>query len=232
MIAKKVVTLFSFLAVSLISSAQEQMPLTVFSYSLHLGSGFRAKLGDADEVMENVRSYFRGIDPLKEGIIDETYDKLVAHIEESTKFKVLPVDTLRYTDGKLIFYTPRGYPMGSKRRAITHQTSQYYGLIQIDVAGRTRGSYSKLGPFQWEKTTIKPRVCITMKVFDEKGNRVGRYVVRAKTEGVIVIQTRVSGWVKADDDRRLKDGANLQILTNLIDEAIDMLINEDVDKPN
>ena len=227
MIAKKIFTLLSFLTTSLVSSAQDQVPMTVFCYSLHIDSDFQAGLGDLEEIAEDIEPFFRGKHPLKEGIIDETYHKLASHITEATEFEFLPIETLEQTDGKYIFYTPRGYPMGSKRRALTHQTSEYYGQIQVDVIGRTvSDTYARLGSFRREKRRLRPRVRITMKVFDEKGVRVDKYDVVAETSQEVIIQTKMSGGIKVGEDRRLKDGGNLHIVVSVIDEAIARLIDE------
>lgn len=117
--------------------------------------------------------------------------------------------------------------MGSKKRAITHNTSQYYGFIQINVMTRPGSTfYSSSGLLHSEKKEVKPAVRITMKVFDEQGNRVDSYNVVARSEEKIIIQTKMVNWLKVGNDRRLEDEDNQQTLVSLIDEAISMLMNE------
>ncbi len=202
--------------------------MTVYYYNLIVDPSFQAELVDMAEFTENLEAFLQGKNPLVEGIIDETYEKLATQIKDSTKFEFLPVETLRETDGREILYTARGYPMGSKKRAITHRTSKYYSFIQIDVWMRSGNSTNaKLGSFQSEKMKIRPSVRIDMKVFDEQGNRVGKYNVVAKTKEEIVVQTKlVFNWFKVGDDRRLEDEDNQQILDNLIDEAIATLVDD------
>ena len=228
--AKKIVIICSLLIISSLGRAQDQTPTTVFYYNLMVDQAFQADLRDIDEFAEDLNSFLQGKNPLSEGIIDETYAKLATQIDDATKFRLLPIETLQKTDGRSIFYTARGYPMGNKKLAITHRTSEYYTSIQVEVfmsSGSVSSASSGLGSRQSEMKKIRPRVRIAMKVFDEEGNRVGRYNATAETKEQVVIQTRtIANWFKIGDDRRLEDEENQQLLANLIDEAIAKLIND------
>lgn len=227
MIIKKIIAIGCLLTVNLLGLAQDQVPLTVFFYNLDIDPDFQAELREPDEIIEDLSEFLQGKNPLKEGVIDHTYDKLAAHIENRTKFKFLPIETLRKTDGRVIFYTARGYPMGSKKRAVTHNTSPYYGFIQINVIARSGStSSSSLGLLHSEKKKFEPGVRITLKIFDKRGKRVGNYDVVARSEEEVIIQTKMVNWLKVGDDRRLEDRDNQQTLADLIDKAISMLMNE------
>ncbi len=234
MTAKKIILICSLLTMNLLSVAQDQLPVTVFFYDVAISQDFQAALTDLDETVEGLSELLKGKDILKEGIIDETYHKLAAQLKDSTKFELLPISTLQTTDGKKILYTARGYPMGNKKRAVTHHTSKYYSSIYISVFARSGvTSITDVGRFESERMKVRPSVRVDMDIFDDQGGRIGKYRVKANTKEEVVIQTKmILDWFKVGDDRRFADENNQQVLEKLIDEAITMLIEEIADQDN
>lgn len=216
------------LSTVIFSQSSSKTPITVFYYALNVDEAFQAELRDADEMLGDWEQVFQGKNPLVEGIIDETYQQLALALNDSTQYELLPITILKETEGKNILYTPRGYPVGMKKRAITHNTSELYAFIHVDVLMRAGSkTNTDLGAYKAENKKIRPGVRIVMRIFDAEGNKVAKYNVMAKTKSKVVIQTRmVLDWFKVGDDRRLEDSDNQTIIAKLVDEAVEMLIQE------
>ena len=200
--------------------------LTVFYYDLMIDDNFRASEKGAGERIDDMKETFKGKDPLVEGIIDEVYNSIETRIESENLYDVLPVDALRNSEGKQIFHSTRDYPMGTKKAAISHNTSEYYVRMNVRIVSRltTEKSNEVLG-YRNEKKKLRPMVMISYNVFDSKGNKVAKYKGQAKTKEVINVKSAtIQKWFEIGEQRRLQDDDNVNVLNEVLEEAIDDLI--------
>ncbi len=227
-----VVVMLLFVSNQSFAQSAGEKSTTIFYYDLMIDDNFRSAVIGADEKVQNFKEVIKGKDPLKEGIIDNVFGVVTNSLESETEYRFLPINTLQETKGKNVFYTARDYPLSSQKRAITHNTSDYYVSMNVQIYSRfTTGSKTAvrtpLGNYDKDKKKLRPTVVIRYKVYDKNGKKVASYKGKAKTKEIIEVKGQtIMNWFSVGEQKRLDDEANQNVLNNVIDEAVKDLLNK------
>lgn len=223
---RKLIYLLFFLP--FLGQAQEMKETTLFNYQLFVDEEFQADLKSLGENMEDFKDVMKNQDPLAAGIIDDVYANINEKLSTNTNIQLQAVSTLKESGGKKLAYA-YGYPVSLKKRALTHKTASYYTSIKVEIYPRS-GSITKTGlnnTYKSEKKKLRPFVRISMKLFDENGELIGKYVGKAKSKERVEIKTHtLFRWFQIGEKKRFEDGDNQTILDDTINTAIDNLILE------
>lgn len=223
------VGILSFIQVSLIAQNANNS-LTIFHYKLEVTDEFRPMFPSLGEQWGNLQEGVKRRDPVKTGTIDNVYTTLENQLKTTGNYHVAPVDALKSSNGKKVRYSANDYPVGRKKAAISHNTSEQYAYFFVDISPRkAKGNEENfnIAGIGYDKETkkIKPAIAVTCIIYDKNGKKIGRYRSSAVAEDFVEIRSSAIMGVKASgEQKRLQDEKNQAVITSTVEAAMAKLI--------
>lgn len=202
----KMTAIFTVIAMLFSHLLQATDSLTIYRVHIEEANDWYSKTDDFGEFLYQLTSYGNPLD--EKEFLDFAVAEMKTQIESNLEMMVLPMNTLKNGNGKPIIYDDYNYPNATKKRAITHQTSEYFGelRIRVDLNQRLKQRFRRnrwlFNKHEWHQdnrlTTYRPKVTLELAIFDKNGERVKKLrtnyqspetmrvldVFTVKTEGV------------------------------------------------
>ena len=218
-----------FFQVSLIAQ-NANTSLTIFHYKLEVTDEFRPMFPSLGEKWSNFQEGIKRRDPVKTGTIDNVYATIENQLQTVGNYNVADVNALKNTKGKKVRYSANNYPVGRKKAAISHNTSEQYAVFFVDMSPRrTKGNRENIqaAGFSYDKEAkkIKPAIAVTCILYDSNGKKIGRYRSSAVAKDFIELRSATMLKVKASgEQQRLQDEQNQVIITQTVEAAMNKLM--------
>lgn len=197
--------------------------VALYHYMIHLSDDFQSELMTLDDFVDDVRDVIEGRPFFLDYILEPYYLDLQESLEKDTDLSLLPYESFAYENPNRRM---------TKKKAIRAVKSDYYARMDmfIRAAGFSSSTtQTNLGVWQKEKKKIRPVVVIKLVLFDESGDKVEEFKSKVKSdEKVVMSKQAMAGWFRINEHKGsdLDDEHNLNILDEVVYEAIDDLINQ------
>lgn len=176
----KMTTIFTVIAMFFSHLTQATDSLTMFRVHIEEANNWYAQSDNPRDFLYQLTTFGNPLDEkdLVDFAVAEMKKQVAAHLE----MEVLPMNTLKNGNGKRIIYNDYNYPNATKKRAITHQTSEYFGHLSIRVdlnrrlEQRVRKNLWLFEDYTWHQdnrlSIYRPKVTLDLTIFDKNGEKV------------------------------------------------------------
>lgn len=177
----KMTTIFTVIAIfSNHFLLQATDSLTIFRVHIEEANEWHSKTENIEDFLYQMTTFGNPLD--EKDVVDFAVSEMKKQVAEHLKMEVLPMNTLKNGSGKRIIYTDYNYPNATKKRALTHETSKYYGQLNIRVDLNRRLEHRvKKNLWLWEDHTwhqdnklsiYRPKVTLDLTIFDKNGEKI------------------------------------------------------------